>query len=118
MLSPLSFRLGRRLVLSLVIAVLLATLATPLHASPAPGAAFTGPLSGLIDWVQDLLQRLGSAPVAGGDGPEAPTAVFLPEGCGIDPDGKPTPCPNPQVSPPRFEPLSPAPDRGSGPRTR
>lgn len=118
MLSPLSFRLGRRLVLSLVIAALLATLATPLHASPAPGAAFTGPLSGLIDWVQDLLLRLGSSPVAGADGPEAPTAVFLPEGGCMDPDGQPTSCPNPQGSHPRFERLSPAPDRGSGPRTR
>lgn len=89
MLSPLSFRLCRRLALCLALTALLATLAAPLQAAPLDRGTPLGPIAGLIDWIQGLLLGLG----AGAEEPDGPAAAHLPGSACIDPNGVQVPCP-------------------------
>lgn len=93
----------RRTAIALALVGALAALGAPAVAQPATDAAPVGPLAGLFDWLHDLLRDLGwePGPAEGPGDPEGPRPTFLPEGCGIDPNGNPVPCPESElVSPP------------------
>lgn len=93
MFSPLSFRLCRRFALYLALTAILATLATPLQASPLDRAPAKNPVVALLDWLQGLLSSFGIDTEADEGASDGPAAAFLPEGGCIDPNGVPIACP-------------------------
>jgi hypothetical protein len=104
----------RRTAIALALLGALALVGGPALAQPGPGHAPEGPLAGLFDWFHDLLRDLGWEPGPGQapQEPEGPTPTFLPEGCGIDPNGNPVPCPESElVSPPIDSPTYLEPER-------